>query len=557
MRIASVNASGITAIGPEYGPTSGWSAIAIADGPADDTWVLWRSADGRAAVSLHRHGAMTAAFLLAAYQDWSADDLTVGADGRPRVLRTSPSGLASVVTIDERGLPTSGGRFTLPGFTPRRISAGADGLVRLLFGSEDGQGQILLLDANNRLASKTALHPLASIVVTTAAELEAALVPANAGKQILVKAGDYVVANPLTVPDRATLVGEGEMLYDGSGLPTGMAASGRTVLRAAADLAGDILTLGNGSSLRGLFIEDVAGRAGNPVVVVSRVADDLVSAAIEECEIMNPNPSAAAPPGPTGRSVVVMTRNPNLSNDPPPHDGSMLNARISRSVMHSPGTGYGVFAINFASQAKIDIDLTSNAIGGGLGAAGGVSRPEAVTGSGIVIRSKRNLYRSDSADPTPTGWTLSAGSTAAIPNIVSEASTSNSLKVHSTDDRIEGFAGGIFAAGGQRVTPTSEPVSSNSLELNIQGMHLQSVDADLTLFGGFSFIPGVAPGDRNKLRLSLRQATGSGTRANSYANSPDGGDGNRLIVDGSANSFAQTNQGIDPAPPAEFFTSQH
>src|SRR5262249_58087641 len=107
------------------------------------------------------------------------------------------------------------------------------------------------------------------------AELEAALTPANAGKQILVRAGTYDIANALTVPDRATLVGEGEMLYDESGLPSGMAASGRTVLRATADLAGDILTLGDGSSLRGLVIEDAAGRAtGNPVVVVSRAAGD-------------------------------------------------------------------------------------------------------------------------------------------------------------------------------------------------------------------------------------------------------------------------------------------
>src|SRR5262249_34677832 len=149
-----------------------------------------------------------------------------------------------------------------------------------------------------------------------------------------------------------------------------------------------------------------------------------------------------------------------------------------------------------------------------------------------------------SADPTPTGWTLAGGSTAAIPNIASEASTGNSLRVHSTDDRIDGFVGGIFAAGGQRVTPASQPVSSNSLELNLQRMHMHSMDADLTLFGGFSFIPGVAPGDGNALRLLMRRAMGSGPLANVYADSPDGGEGNGLYVDGSPNAFAQTNQGI-------------
>jgi len=45
----------------------------------------------------------------------------------------------------------------------------------------------------------------------------------------------------------------------------------------------------------------------------------------------------------------------------------------------------------------------------------------------------------------------------------------------------------------------------------------------------------------------MRQATGSGARANVYVNSSeDLGEGNRLLVDGSPTSFAQTNAGIDP-----------
>ena len=40
----------------------------------------------------------------------------------------------------------------------------------------------------------------AEIVVTTTAELEAALTPANAGEEIVVRAGEYVVSAPLSVP---------------------------------------------------------------------------------------------------------------------------------------------------------------------------------------------------------------------------------------------------------------------------------------------------------------------------------------------------------------------
>ena len=61
-----------------------------------------------------------------------------------------------------------------------------------------------------------------TIVVTTTAELQAALTPANAGKRILVRSGEYEVGHALTVPDDATLVGEGEMTFDDAGLPAGI-----------------------------------------------------------------------------------------------------------------------------------------------------------------------------------------------------------------------------------------------------------------------------------------------------------------------------------------------
>src|SRR5262245_62736344 len=124
------------------------------------------------------------------------------------------------------------------------------------------------------------------IVVTTAAELQSALSPANAGARILVRAGVYDVSQALTVPDRATLVGEGVMSFDESGLPTGFEPSGRTLVRATAGLVGNFLTLGDGATVRDLVIENVVG-TGHTVAVVSRAAGDFVSARIEECEIIN------------------------------------------------------------------------------------------------------------------------------------------------------------------------------------------------------------------------------------------------------------------------------
>src|SRR5688572_27065269 len=51
-----------------------------------------------------------------------------------------------------------------------------------------------------------------TIVVSSAAELVAALVPENAGRRIRVRFGTYDVSQPLLVPDGATLEGEGVML---------------------------------------------------------------------------------------------------------------------------------------------------------------------------------------------------------------------------------------------------------------------------------------------------------------------------------------------------------
>jgi hypothetical protein len=419
-------------------------------------------------------------------------------------------------------------------------------------------GAIALIVA--ALPSRLAAVPWESrppdIIVTTTPELEAALSPANAGAQILVRAGDYDLSQALTVPDGATLVGEGVMGFGESGLPTGFEASGRTRLRATAALVGDVLTLGDEATVRGLIIEDRAGRpGGNPVAVVSRAAGDFISAHIEECEIINPNPSVVTGQGPSGRGLVVITRNPN-----PPHEGAVLRVQVTQSIVRSPGAGIGVFAINFASHTRTNLDLESNVIGGGLNTAGGVGLPDAVTGASVTIQSRRNLYRSDSPVPMAIGWSLFGGADAPSPILVSQASTFNSVQIHSNDDRIEGFATGISAAGARRFGAASEPMSSNSVDVNLHGTRFVTTTSDLRLFGAVSFVA-VSTGDENTLHVVVSQATGSGPRLNRYAHSstPSMGNlgvGNRLEIVGNANAFDRTDNGFVPSPPAEFFTAQ-
>lgn len=428
------------------------------------------------------------------------------------------------------------------------------------------------LIAESSAAAEASLNDGNAIVVSNSAELLAALAPENAGRRILVRSGTYNISQPLVVPDHVTLEGEGVMLLDGSGLPTGFATGSSTAFIMTANMAGNLLTLGNGTTVRGLAIQDLAGRIGNAIGVVSRDAGDRVSATITEVEIFNPNAHALVPSGPSGCGVAVLTLNPNLGSDPPPHSSAAITAKITRSLIHSPSTGIGcgVFAFNFAPLASVSINLGSNVVGGGIIASGGVSRPDAVHDSRTVIQSHRNLYRDDSPNPCVSkhlGWNLQGGSGVPVPLQVGETER-NAIRLSSLDDRIEGFTTAISAIGGRRffASPTAGPTTGNSADLKLIGTTIStpscggaSFVVDFRLAGAAVPNTSLVPGDGNTLRAVIRGVTASGARSNVYADVLAGsvaselGTGNRFEVVGNLQAFAQTNRGIDPAPGAEFF----
>jgi hypothetical protein len=403
-------------------------------------------------------------------------------------------------------------------------------------------------------------HASPSILVSSASELQAALVPANAGRTIVVRAGDYEVSQPLVVPEGATLTGEGVMNLGEDGLPVGFRDGTRTTLRGAATLVGDILTLGHGTSLSRLAIEDQPGRSGNLLVVSSRSAGDVVSAFVDECELVNPNPAAAAFNGPTGRGLLVITRNPRQLSSPAPHEGSSIAVLMRFSIARSPADGSGVMAINFAPHAQVSVDLERNVIGGGLDAHGGVSRPVSVVGSATRIASRGNLYRADSGN-ADVGWVLGGGSGPPIPLAVGSTS-SNLLAMDSTEDRIEGFRYGINAAAGQRWfgPPIAGTSDENRATLSLRGTRIASSVGDLVLFGAIAPSQTVTPGDGNVLHVELRGVAGSGASGNMYAHvtgptsvlgPPLSGYGNRVEIEGSPVQLLRG--GIDPPPPTDMF----
>lgn len=399
---------------------------------------------------------------------------------------------------------------------------------------------------------------LADAVVGDTASLVAALSESRAGDRITVLAGRYELSEALTVPDGVTLAGEGVMQFDASNLPAGMAPAGRTVLKAATWLTGDVVTLRDRAGLQGLVIEDAEGRAGNVVVISSRTEGDSVAAWINQCEIVNANPAGVSPGGPIGRGVLLVTRNPNLGADPPPHENAAMSLTMNKSIVRAPLGGSGVMGVNFASHSRTTMLLTGNVIGGGLDVAAGVSRPDEVSDSSTTVESSRNLFRSDSPLPSPYGWNVVAGTDAPVPGLAVQTTHANRLSIGSTHDRIEGFATAVYGHGGRRNSPLAGAVSMNELDFRVSDLVMQSATSDFLLFGDFSHVAGMPAGDENVTRVVLRGATGSGLRANRYEHSLTGlGIGNKLVFPGNANAFQQTNRNILPPPPANVFASGH
>lgn len=399
----------------------------------------------------------------------------------------------------------------------------------------------------------------APIVVDTTNELRDALVEAEAGQRILVRAGTYAVDGPLAVPDGVTLEGEGVML--GGGLPTRFKPGTETTIVALSTLEGDLLTLGDNTVVRRLLLQDTRDRVGNVVAVLSRGPDSSVSASIVECEIVNPDPlDQAGVDGPTGGGVVALTRNPARGDPPAPDTGATVNVQIERSIVRAPGRA--LFAMNFAPNGRVEVGLTENVVEGTLEAIGGLSRPDRVSGATTTIHSRSNLYTPPA--PSGFGWMIGGGSSPPFAIAGGQETSSNHLDVDSADDRIEGALVAIDAFAGRRRSDTAGLSSDNTAELQLRDLDIQTTGADaadLRLRAAESsgeFLPG----HRNTLSVDIRDSTGSGPRANLYRHvfgpllPENRGEGNRLEFVGTLAAFQESNAGIDPAPPASFFATQ-
>lgn len=413
-------------------------------------------------------------------------------------------------------------------------------------------------------------------VISSADELLLAMTPANAGRTIHLRAGTYDIRQPITIPDGMTLEGEGVMLFDASGHPMGFRTGTRTVLRMTARVGGEVLTLGDRVTVRNVEIDDLEDRSGNVIGVFSRRPHDHVTATIIETIISNPNPQSVAGGGQLGATLRILTENPRLGADPPPHDSSTITVRVWRSIFRVTAGGVGWFAFNFASNSTVSLELSHNVLGGENIANGGVSRPDAVHDSDVRISSDHNIYRNEWDQPCAsplTAWNLTGGSGSPVPLPRLAAAVRNTLRLRSIDDRMERFTRGIWATGSRRFfgDALNAAPSGNRIDLQLSGTVLAAAScpattrvADLDLAGAASLSRGLYPGDSNTVRVELHGVAGSGTRFNRYDDSRDDtnggspdrhvkGSANRLVIAGDVESFRREVRGIDPVPDARFF----
>ena len=329
------------------------------------------------------------------------------------------------------------------------------------------------------------------ISVATAAELIDALKPEQGARRIRMRAGRYTLAAPLSVPDGFELTGESVMQLDPGGLPAGFVAGTETALVAGEQLHGDVVTLGDGTLLHGLRIEGRAlgpaqggAATGNIVMIASRRPGDQLSATLRECEIVNHSGAGFNSIGPTGRAIVVMTR-PRAAGAAW-HQGAQVSAAIERSIVRNTSGGNAVFAINFAGGGAIALDFEHNRFEESLAVSGGAGRPHKVTGANVTLRSRGNLYVS-AGGSFPVGWGILGGSSAPHEPLT-EGAESNSVRIESHDDRIEGYRIGINAAGGRQIAGMPGTVKHNRSELLLSGLRIKTVGdgaADLVLHGAW------------------------------------------------------------------------
>ena len=150
--LSSVAVSGAVIGGTTYGPYSGWLARSISDGADGLTRLLWSNVDGRVGLTLIAVGQIVATGRFTLDPGWTARDVAVASDNRARILFVNADGRMALWSVDNSGALTHAGpvyEAPVSDQAATRLSAGADGVTRVLWTSPDGTGTLWLMGLDN------------------------------------------------------------------------------------------------------------------------------------------------------------------------------------------------------------------------------------------------------------------------------------------------------------------------------------------------------------------------------------------------------------------------
>lgn len=143
-----------------FGPYPGWLARSIAQGADGRLRLLWTHADGRVGLSIVDGGQIVSTHRFTPDPGWTARDVTVASDGASRILMVGPNDEMALWSVDSTGARTVGPTLAraAAGQSASRLSAGDDGLSRVLWTSPEGVGTVTLLRLDNTLQGSFGLN---------------------------------------------------------------------------------------------------------------------------------------------------------------------------------------------------------------------------------------------------------------------------------------------------------------------------------------------------------------------------------------------------------------
>jgi photosystem II stability/assembly factor-like uncharacterized protein len=160
MGIWRVDSFGSVSRSTTFGPYAGWLARSIAQGADGRLRLLWTHADGRVGISTIEGGQIVSTYRFTPDSGWAARDVTVARDGASRILMVGPNDQMALWSVDSAGNRTIGPTLApaAAGLSASRVSAGDDGLTRVLWTSLEGAGTVSLLRLDNTLQSSFGLN---------------------------------------------------------------------------------------------------------------------------------------------------------------------------------------------------------------------------------------------------------------------------------------------------------------------------------------------------------------------------------------------------------------